>query len=495
MKSTEDVMEILEAFDLAGSLRAAAWLAGCSHHTVGRYVGLREDGRPPDAKPVRTRIVDDYVAKAEELVERSKGSVRADIVHEKLTALGFEGSERTTRRVVAEAKHAYAAGRRRVYRPWIPEPGMWFQWDYGQGPTVRGRETSLFCAWLAWSRFRVVIPIRDKTLPTVIGCVDAAVRAFGAVPTYGLTDNEKTVTVAHVAGIPVRNRELLLAARHYNLTVATCVPADPETKGGSEATVRIAKADLVPTDANLLPEYASFAELEAACRAFCEGVNARPHRETRRAPVEMLAEERRYLHPVPEIPYTAAFGTTRVVNYSSLISFGGVRYSVPHELIEETVWAREQSDELVVVHVGKNGPREVARHRLSTPGRPQIIEEHYPPRPEGALARTPRPANEQEEAFLRIGAGAQRWLIEAAAAGTSRLKAKMVDALALASLYGADELERALATAARSSRFGEGDLASILNRQPCAGTPVPELALASESHSLQPGTSAWEALR
>jgi len=101
----------------------------------------------------------------------------------------------------------------------------------------------------------------------------------------------------------------------------------------------------------------------------------------------------------------------------------------------------------------------------------------------------------EEGGFLRIGAGAQRWLIEAAAAGTSRLKAKMVDALALASLYGADELERALATAARSSRFGEGDLASILNRQPCAGTPVPELALASESHSLQPGTRAWEALR
>ncbi|MFD9722290.1 hypothetical protein [Streptomyces sp. NPDC059072] len=31
----------------------------------------------------------------------------------------------------------------------------------------------------------------------------------------------------------------------------TCLPADPETKGGSEATVRIAKADLVPRDVNL----------------------------------------------------------------------------------------------------------------------------------------------------------------------------------------------------------------------------------------------------
>ena len=35
-------MEILEAYDLTGSLRDAAELAGCSHHTVARYVAARE---------------------------------------------------------------------------------------------------------------------------------------------------------------------------------------------------------------------------------------------------------------------------------------------------------------------------------------------------------------------------------------------------------------------------------------------------------------------
>jgi len=33
------------------------------------------------------------------------------------------------------------------------------------------------------------------------------------------------------------------------------VPADPQSKGGSENTVKIAKADLVPTSANLLEQY------------------------------------------------------------------------------------------------------------------------------------------------------------------------------------------------------------------------------------------------
>ena len=112
------------------------------------------------------------------------------------------------------------------------------------------------------------------------------------------------MTVEHVAGIAVRNPQMLAFCRHYGLTLATCVPADPASKGGSENAVKIAKADLVPCEANLLPEYASFAELEAACAVFCAQVNHRPHRVTRRAPAEMLAEERTRLHPLPAYPYT-----------------------------------------------------------------------------------------------------------------------------------------------------------------------------------------------
>lgn len=139
----------------------------------------------------------------------------------------------------------------------------------------------MWCAWLAWSRFRVVIATWDKTLPSVVGCLDATLRRLGGVPTYVLTDNEKTVSVDRVAGLAVRHPEMVAVSRHYGMTVKTCVPADPQSKGGSEATVKIAKADLVPTEVNLLPEYRTFGQLEAACRAFCEQVNGRVHRGDR----------------------------------------------------------------------------------------------------------------------------------------------------------------------------------------------------------------------
>jgi hypothetical protein len=72
-------------------------------------------------------------------------------------------------------------------------------------PGHRRVKPGLFCAWLAWSRSRVVLALRDKTMPSVFAALDVTLRKVGGVPTYVLTDNEKTVTVEHVAGIAVRN--------------------------------------------------------------------------------------------------------------------------------------------------------------------------------------------------------------------------------------------------------------------------------------------------
>jgi transposase len=361
VKSAEEIMEILDAYDLTGSFRDAGELAGCSHHTVKHYVDRRAAGGELDQTAARLQLIDEYLPKVEEWVERSFGKVRADVAHEKLVALGYKGSERTTRRAVAKVKASYRSGRVRVHRPWVTEPGMWLQYDYGDGPVVDGVKTVLFVAWLAWSRFRVVLPLRDKTMPSVFAALDVTFRRLGGVPTYVLTDNEKTVTVEHIAGIPVRNQQLVTFAEHYSVVVHTCVPADPASKGGTEASVKISKADLVPKDTNLREEYASFAELEAACEAFCEKVNTRAHRTTKRPPIEMLAEERARLHPVPARAHTVAFGTTRMVPANTpMVMFESGQYSVPHTLLGATVWVRThgvgEDEWVVIVHVGDNGP-------------------------------------------------------------------------------------------------------------------------------------------
>jgi hypothetical protein len=498
VKSDEEIMEILEAYDLTGSFRDAAELAGCSHHTVAHWVNAREQGRLTSGRAEqRPMLIDNYLPKLEEWVEHSRGRIRADVAHDKLIGLGYGGSERTTRRAVAQAKRDWRAGRRRVHRPWIPEPGMWMQYDFGTGPRVNDVVTQLFCAWLAWCRFRVVIALLDKTLPSVMAAIDTTLRIIGGVPTYCLTDNEKTVTSEHVAGIPVRNRQMLDFAHHYGLTIATCVPADPASKGGSENAVKVAKADLVPTDANLLPEYASFAELQQACTLFCEQVNTREHRITRRAPVEMLAEERTRLHTLPAHPYTAAFGLARTVPANTpMITFEHGQYSVPHALLGKTVWVRPHGEQVVVVHVGDDGPIEVARHLRATPGSPRVNDAHFPPQPEGPLNRTPRPTTQEEARFLALGQGAALWLTEAAGAGCAQIRAKMAQALDLAALHDRASVDRALGQAGTAGRFAQGDLAAILAHQ--ASDPEQPIATqsarAGEHNSLAQGTNGWARL-
>ena len=68
---------------------------------VGRRAGSR---RATPARSTRPGLIDEFLPKVEEWVDKSKGKIRADAAHEKLLAMGFTGSERTSRRAVAQVK-------------------------------------------------------------------------------------------------------------------------------------------------------------------------------------------------------------------------------------------------------------------------------------------------------------------------------------------------------------------------------------------------------
>jgi hypothetical protein len=211
---------------------------------------------------------------------------------------------------------------------------------------------------------------------------------------------------------------------------------------------------------------------------------------------------------LPSAPYAAALGETRLVNTDQTIRFGSVRYSTPPGLVGAEVWVRAAGDELVVVAdvnalarrpswapAAPAGLVEVARHALSTPGRPRIELAHYPGHPQDPSGAprppTPKPTNPAETAFLALGPGAEAWLVEAAAAGAVRVRAKMAAAVELAALAGQAEVDTALGVAAAVGRFAEDDLLAIV-RHRAAGAPTAELVVADETHSAQPGTAAWE---
>jgi hypothetical protein len=108
----------------------------------------------------------------------------------------------------------------------------------------------------------------------------------------------------------------------------------------------------------------------------------------------------------------------------------------------------------------------------------------------GRWERRPRARSADEQAFLAIGPGTERWLIAAAALGTTKLRRKLAEAFALAKLHGPEAVEEALTVAAQAERFGDGDLAAVLAHH--QGGQVIAFPRASEQASLQRSTKAWE---
>jgi hypothetical protein len=73
MYSKEKILEILEAFDLTKSLRSAAALVGCDHHTVARYVAARAAGLDPSTGNDRATVSEPFVDKIHEWECRKDG--------------------------------------------------------------------------------------------------------------------------------------------------------------------------------------------------------------------------------------------------------------------------------------------------------------------------------------------------------------------------------------------------------------------------------------
>src|SRR2546423_8054309 len=135
-KSGKEIMEILEAYDLTRCAHSAGQLAGVDEKTVTRYVAMWDAGGDPTARVRRPRSIDPFLPKIEELVDKSQGRIRADVVHARLVAMGFGGTDRTTRRAVAEAKTAWRGRQPGRHPPGDPRPGPGV--PGGRGGRARG---------------------------------------------------------------------------------------------------------------------------------------------------------------------------------------------------------------------------------------------------------------------------------------------------------------------------------------------------------------------
>jgi hypothetical protein len=457
-------MDIVDAYLEVGTYRGAAELCGTTHKTVRRVIAARDAGevearRAPGLIVRNTDCVGDLVAEA---VRRSDGRISAKRLLPKARAGGYDGSARNFRRAVAAAKRAWQR-QRRIYRPWVAQPGghLVIDWASESGWQV-------FCAVLPWSRWRFVRFARDQRAETTMGLVAECFEEMGGVPAVVLADRMGCLKGGVVANVVVPTAAYVRFAAHFGFRPDFCEAADPESKGVVEALVGYVQRDLiVPSE-----RWSDSAEANAAARGWCAEVNGRVHSETAAVPAERLAAERPALRPLPNLRPPLRRGERRKVDKLSTVRFGSARYSVPREHVGRVVEVSAGDGKVEIYATGAV----VAVHPLVAPGEVSVIDDHYGG-PRRVPARAVRPRSGTERAFLAFGPPAESFLRAAAAAGPTRLASELAAIVELEAAWGRQVVVAALERATSFRRFKAADVRAILD----AGAGVPAVAEAGEA--------------
>lgn len=457
-------MDVVAAYGDVGTYRGAAAICGVDPKTVKRKVLARQAGELEGeragrlAVPKNTDVVRSLVA---ERVARLHARVSAKRLLPAARAAGYSGSPRNFRRLVAAEKKAWRAAHGRQRRPAVWVPGQTVVIDWGTLPCG----IKVFCAVLAWSRFRFVRFARDETAATTMALIAECFEMLGGVPAKVLADRMGCLKAGTVANVVIPTPDYVRFATHYAFAPDFCHAADPESKGIVEHLVGYAKRDVALPD----DDGVDLAVWNRAAADWCGEVNGVVHSETCAVPAERLESERPLLRGLPTLRPRIGRVEVRTVDKLATIRVASVRYSVPSRLVGRRVEA-VTFDGQVRIYDLDGGL--VAEHPQLAAGEASVLDEHYPT-PRRAPSRGPRARTDVEREFLALGEPAEAFIRAGAAAGMTMLPKEIAAIVTdLLPAHDPDDLARALARATRFGRFRAADVRSILAIGPAAPEPV-----------------------
>jgi transposase len=360
MLTQEDDVEIQALAKREWSISAIARHTGRDRKTIRAYLNDEKPTRerPPSClEPFRdyleARFVDDP-------------HVLATVLLRELVDLGFDRSYQTLVREL----------RRLELRPDCPachggkvptteidhEPGEECQLDWWElAETPWGEKAYVLVGALSHSgRLRAVFS-EGQSFAHLAAALDGVLRRLGGTAKVWRTD--RMATVVH-PGTDRLRPEAAALTRHYGAQVAVCPAYRPQRKGVVESGIGYLARSWWRSASVSTP-----AQAQADLDRFCADVADERPREG--GTVGSLAEAEPLLS-LPASPFPAELEAERTVDAKALVNFEGNRYSVPPELLGQTVTVRARLGEPEIEIVSTAG-RKVARHRRAPSGAAQTV--------------------------------------------------------------------------------------------------------------------------
>ena len=233
-------MDIVNAYQELGSYRATAELCGTTHKTVRRIVERQRTGRLPPPRNGR----------ATEQRLRGRSDRRAGGA-EQGPHLGQAAACRPPAPPATSARSATSAGRRRG-QGGLPPPAAPCLSPLAAGARRppgdrlgRAKPFPIFCAVLAWSRWRFVRFAADRGRETVLALLAECFECIGGVPSVVLADRMAGLRARRWPTSSVPHPDYVRFATRYGFRPDFCEAADPESKGMVENLVGYAQSDLL----------------------------------------------------------------------------------------------------------------------------------------------------------------------------------------------------------------------------------------------------------
>lgn len=198
---------------------------------------------------------------------------------------------------------------------------------------------------------------------------------FGGVTRLLIPDNLKTGVTTNTRYETILNRSYQELAEHYDTAIVPTRVKHPQDKGAVEGSVKYISTWIIAALRDRI--FFTLEEVQAAVREKLKEYNDKPFQKregSRRS--AYLEEEQPYMQPLPHEAYEPAVWTKAKVGTEYLISDGKNRYSVPFDLIGETVDIRLTKN---TVEIFYQGGRVASHKRMRVSQREPIIRtEHMP---------------------------------------------------------------------------------------------------------------------
>jgi transposase len=368
---------------------------------------------------------------------------------------GFSGGITTVKDYIQQIRPRH----QEAYLTLAFAPGECAQVDWGSWEVITvgntRRRLSFFVMVLGYSRLLYVEFTLGQSQEHFLACHRHAFECFGGVPAKIMCDNCKTAVLCHPHGLaPMLNPRYADFAAHYGFTVKACTVRKANEKGIVENAVGYVKHNFLAGR-----PITQFDSLNPAVSLWLEQIaNVRIHGRTRRRPVDLFVAEKPKLKALPPHPYDCAMIDGASVDRQFRVRVDGNRYSVPAAYVGRRLLLKLYLDRLCLY----DGEKLVAEH-LRSYERNRDFENPEHARP--VLERKKR-ADEQHllKRFLSLSPQAESYYRQLAERKLSwRLHLRKI--VALADVYGAEKVARALADALCYHAFSSDYIANILEQR------------------------------